>query len=357
LPTFGVFHSFSCMHALASAQHGVVTRAQLRAAGIGDAAVRRRLSRGELVAVSLSVLRFTAAPVTDEQRAVAAVLDVGHGAVVARESAAALWGLSGFRVAPVQLVRPRAGARRTSALAEVRTTTVLGPGHVGERHGIPLTTPARTLCDLAPGLHPTRLEWLFHKMWSLRLLDRDRLAETAEELASRGRAGTTAIRELLDRTRGIERPSESNLESRLDQLVARDGQPPLDRQVDVGGSTWIGRVDRLDRRARLVVEVQSERFHGSVLDQRRDARRRQELEDAGWRVFEVSEHDLWHDPAPMLARLRAARAQAPAGSWRDPRTDLAADRAENGGTRAGGAREGPLPHVAVRRPAAHQRFR
>jgi very-short-patch-repair endonuclease len=331
------------MHAQASAQHGVVTRAQLRAAGTGDAAVRRRLSRGELVVVSRSVLRFAAALVTEEQHAMAAVLDAGHGAVVARESAAALWGLSGFRVAPVQLVRPRAGARRPSGLAQVRTTTLLGPGHVAEHHGIPLTSPARTLCDLAPGLHPTRLEWLFHKMWSLRLLDRDRLAVTADELASRGRAGTIAIRDLLDRTRGVERPSESNLESRLDQLVARDGQPPLDRQVDVGGEAWIGRVDRLDRRARLVIEVQSERFHGSLLDQRRDARRRQELEEAGWRVFEVGEHDLWHDPAPMLTRLRAARAQAPAGSWRDPRADPAADRAENGGLGEGQGASGPAP--------------
>ena len=101
----------------------------------------------------------------------------------------------------------------------------------------------------------------------------------------------------------------------MNQLLFRAGHRPLEAQVDLGADDWIGRIDLLDRDLRVVVEVQSARFHSSVLDRRRDAERRERLEAAGWLVVEVWDHDVWYRPhavvsAIVAARLRTARPAA-----------------------------------------------
>ena len=83
----------------------------------------------------------------------------------------------------------------------------------------------------------------------------------------------------------------------------RAGEPPFERQVDLGDDEgWIGRVDFADRRLKVVVEVQSETFHSSLSDRRRDAERFRRLRAAGWIVVEVTEDEIFHRPR---ARARA----------------------------------------------------
>jgi very-short-patch-repair endonuclease len=79
------------------------------------------------------------------------------------------------------------------------------------------------------------------------------------------------------------------------------------RQVDVGDEyDWLGRVDFVDRVHKVIVEVQSSRFHSALLDAQRDAARIAALRAAGWTVVEVREHDLWHNPDIVVAQLRTA---------------------------------------------------
>ncbi len=81
----------------------------------------------------------------------------------------------------------------------------------------------------------------------------------------------------------------------------------MDRQVEVGGTFWIGRVDFVDRAAKVIVEVQSIEHHGTAPERAADAARIAALEAAGWTVIEVTEHDLWFAPAELLRRIGYAR--------------------------------------------------
>jgi very-short-patch-repair endonuclease len=134
------------------------------------------------------------------------------------------------------------------------------------------------------------------------------LHDMLDELGCRGRPGIAAMRRLLaERPRGTRVPA-SGLERRFERLLADAGEPPLERQVDVGGASWLGRVDYADRSLLLLVEIDSVLHHTSVSDQRRDAERDAALLSAGYRkVLRITEEDIWHRPWLAVGAVRNAR--------------------------------------------------
>ena len=141
--------------ALAGRQHGVVARWQLLAAGIGRGAVEHRLTRGRLLPVHRGVYAVGHAVLAREGHWLAATLAGGSAAVLSHRSAAALWGIRStarerieVTVAPGRRATPGIETRRSAIAVDERTTC----------RGIPVTTPARTLLDLAAVLRPPELE-------------------------------------------------------------------------------------------------------------------------------------------------------------------------------------------------------
>src|SRR5215207_8922338 len=129
---------------IAARQHSLVTRAQAIAAGASDHAIQHRLATGRWVLVARGVYRIAGAPVTWTQRALAACLIAGDGAVVSHRSAAVLWGVSGFRPGPLDVTVPPGRSGR-NALARVHRSDVDGV----RREGVTVTRPSRTLLDLS----------------------------------------------------------------------------------------------------------------------------------------------------------------------------------------------------------------
>jgi hypothetical protein len=295
---------------LAATQHGLVTRQQLLEAGRDWTWVCRRLDAGILLQISSRVLRVAGIPQTPRQAAMASVLDAGGPATLARRSALSAWGIPGFELAPAHVVRTRIGRVRP-ADASVHTSRRLLAHHVTAIHGLPVTTMARTLVDVAGELPFARLERICDWAWARGLLTGLSLHRTVSELAGRGRKGSAALRQLVaDRPIG-HRPPESNLEARVAQVLRDAGEPPLERQPDLGHDDgWIGRVDFVDRRWWIVFEVQSDLFHGSVSAGRDDDARIAALRAAGFTVVELREFDVWHRPHRIVAAVRAARAEA-----------------------------------------------
>ncbi len=242
-----------------------------------------------------------------------AVLDAGPGTVASHESAAALWRLPGFSFAPMHVSRMKGTANRRSALAAVHRPRMLPEGHITVLGGIPVTTLPRTLFDLAGQIHPARAERAVANVLGKSPAVLPVLHALLEELGEHGRDGVALMRSvLLDRPIGYIAPA-SGLERRFMRILAEAGEAPLDRQVDVGGHEWIGRVDFVDREARLLVEIDSARFHSSKLDRESDAQRDQAFLAAGWRaVVRISEEQVWHQPREAVAVVRRARRGASA---------------------------------------------
>jgi phage tail protein X len=301
--------------ALFESQHGLATTEQLLAAGLTKHHIRRLIDYGRLTRVSPRLLRLPGSPPSEPQKVLAAVLDAGPGTALSHTSALAWWQVPGFAVAPLHVTHARDGVHRPRRLAAfVHDVSLLPEDHVLVLNGVPVVSPARALFDVA-GLRsvpPRRVERAVDNAWSCRLVSGRTLQAMFTALAARGRPGIATMRKILD-SRGADYvPPASGLEHRVEQILRDRDQPTLRRQVDSGDeSGWIGRIDFADDQVPFRLEVQSERFHSSLLDRHSDRDRLARLTAAGFVVATVTDFDVWHRPARVVEVVcdgrRAAR--------------------------------------------------
>ncbi|HEY6532079.1 MAG TPA: hypothetical protein VIY72_07235 [Acidimicrobiales bacterium] len=296
------------LHRLTGQQHGLVSRRQLTELGYTASGVAQLVRSHRLERISERVFRVRGSAPTPDQRAMASALDVSGGAV-AMHSAASLWGMPGFTLEPLHVLADRSRCRGVERVGRPHSSIRFGPDDVASLRSIPVTTPLRTLRDLAGRIHPDRLDLVCERMLSARLIRLEALHRLGADLPVRGGApGTRTLRRVIEARPPGYRPAESNLERRFEQILDRAGDESFERQVDLGDAEgWIGRVDYLDRRSRVVVEVQSDLFHGAPRDRRVDRKRIDRLRRAGWTVVEVFESEIWHAPEAVLTKVRTAR--------------------------------------------------
>src|SRR3954453_6209460 len=132
---------------LASRSHGVVTRARLLASGVTDKEIRVRLARGSLIQVHRAVYRVGHAAPSLEASYLAAVLACGDGAYLGGHASAHLLRLLGGRAPAPRVWAPV--RRRVPGVVGRKFRVPFGPGETTEYRGIPTTSVARTLLDLA----------------------------------------------------------------------------------------------------------------------------------------------------------------------------------------------------------------
>lgn len=290
---------------LAERQFGVVTRGQATACGLDADAIARRIAGGVWDEPRPNVLRVRGAPRSDAQALATAMLAAGPGAAISHTAAAWWWGVPGFGPRPVHVTRSRRdGTRPVRGLHQTR---VWPEHHRVRRNGLWVTSPARTVADLAGMVHPARVERAADRLWIDRHLSGEELAIVLDELRGRGRRGVSVLRQLvLDRGPGYV-PPESSLERRFHRYLADAGEPPLERQVVICDDDGpIGRVDAVDRERRIVFEIDSDRHHTSVVDRRADAERDARLRRAGYEVVRITER-LLDVPYLTVAAVHDAR--------------------------------------------------
>lgn len=287
--------------AVAARQHGVVSHAQLLAAGITRRAIERRVQAGRLHRVRKRVYAVGHAAELPLAREAAALLACGPAAVLSHRSAGAIWG---FAVRPagtdVTIVGSDCGAKPGIRVYRARRMAAVD---LRRRAGLPLTAPARTLLDLAAALNDDELGRAVNEALVLRLTSERELRDVVER--SRGRRGAPRLRRLLAETRG---PSmtRSEAERRLLDLVRAAGLPVPETNVRLGRFE----VDVLWRAERLVVEVDGYAFHGTRAAFERDRVRDAELQAAGFAVLRVTWRQLHDTPeatVASIARLLARR--------------------------------------------------
>ena len=128
--------------ALATAQHGVVSRAQLRRAGFTTAGIDNGVKCGRLLLLHRGVYAVGHRPPSHQARAMAAVLACGPKAALSHRSAAALWQMGLRWHTPLEVSAP--SAHRVPGVRTHRCRSL----EATREFGIPVTTPVRTLLDL-----------------------------------------------------------------------------------------------------------------------------------------------------------------------------------------------------------------
>ena len=141
--------------ALAARQHGIVTRRQLHVLGLDNSAILRRMKSARLHQLYRNVYAVGRTDLTSEGRFLSAVLAYGNHAVLSHRLGGRLWRILSGAWTRIDITVPTGGSRprrgqivvhRSSVPEEQRTTV----------DRIPVTTPARTIVDLAD--HSTRRE-------------------------------------------------------------------------------------------------------------------------------------------------------------------------------------------------------
>jgi hypothetical protein len=298
---------------LADRQHGVVSRAQLRAIGFSNAAIDRAAADGRLHRIFRGVFVVGRRGIGDKGRLRAATLACGRGAVVSHRSAAALFGFLDQGPVVIDVIAPRNRGRKIDGiyLHRVRPPRL---EETGTFDGIPCTSPARTLVDLAGVVGERTLRSAFERAAAQRrrMLD----IPAIEASVDPRRRGMKVLLGLIEEWRGaapllakrgkLKSPLEAKV---LPLLVQRDLPPPLfNAPVD----TTNGRieVDFLWPDHRFVLEADSRDFHGTALAFERDRWRDRELMRAGYSCLRVTSLQAERE-AEAIAATVAARLSAP----------------------------------------------
>jgi very-short-patch-repair endonuclease len=280
---------------LAKRQHGVITRGQLREIGFSDAAIRHRLEVGRIHQIHRAVYAVGNPTLSRQGELMAAVLASGPDAVISHRSAAELWQIMSPSDGPIEVSIRGLASRQIQGIRRHRRATFASLER--SRHfGIPVTSPTRTLVDLAIRLADFQLEAALSEADKRDLLDPEQLRRSLDSMP--GQRGVGVLRRLLDRR--TFRLTDSELERSFLRLV-RDADLPVPQTgVRVNGF----RVDFLWPDLGLVVETDGLRYHRTPAQQARDRRRDQAHTAAGLTTLRFTHAQVRFEPAEVRETLR-----------------------------------------------------
>lgn len=289
---------------LVRAQHGVVTRRQLRELGLSRKAVEHRITVGRLHVVRRGVYAVGRPELSLYGHWMAAVLACGPKAVLSHQCAAGLWEIAPRRRDRIEVSVPAPLAPRPPGIV-VHRRSVFGASDVTCRYGIPVTAPIRTLIDIGPSVGRRRLEAAINEADKHDLVDPEVLRSALEDLAPQ--PGVALLRQTLDRRTFTQ--TDSELERRFLPMARRAGLPPPETQRRLTGF----RVDFFWPALGLVVETDGLRYHRTPAQQTRDRLRDQAHTAAGLTVLRFTRAQVVFDPRHVEATLAAVRRRLQAG--------------------------------------------
>ena len=286
---------------LACRQRALITHAQAIALGATPSMIQTRLTTGRWCRLARGIYRLGGVPVTWHQRALAACLLSGPGAVISHRSAAVAWRVSGFRPGALEISVP-AGRSARSPLATVHRTVDLASTDCTAREGLPVTRAERTIIDVAGRVSAPRIEEAVDDVLCRRLVTLTGLCRRIDGLGPR--RGSGALRTVLEAWNDEGLPANV-AEMQIVRLLLAAGLPEPARQHEVfdDDGRFVARVDLAYPPARLAIELDSFRWHAGRGPFRSDRVRGNRLAAVGWRVLRATPEDAG-DGAELV---RAAR--------------------------------------------------
>lgn len=243
---------------LAAKQYGHITYQQLIALGLTRRQIALRIKKGQLIPVHRGVYAVGHPRLEGIARAAAARLACGPGAVLSHFSAAALWGLTGWPTVHEVTV----SAKRRPSGMRIHVHPTLDSRDIRGRRGIRVTSPARTVMDIAPRQTDSGRQRAVSEALLQKHMRPDQLEATLKRYPYH--PGASLLRHPRD-------PTRSEFERRFPPYCRRQNLPTPRMNAQVAGYE----VDALFVAERVIVELDSWEFHKDrrsfELDRERDA--------------------------------------------------------------------------------------
>jgi very-short-patch-repair endonuclease len=290
---------------VAERQRGRIERAQLLAIGIPDRAIYRLVAHGYLIRRRRGVYAVGHAAAVELAAETEALLACGDGAALSYFTAGRLWQILPHRATDGHLIHITVPGRHGADPDGIRVhrSDSLRPTSIHQLHELPVTSPGRTLLDLAEGLNPADLDWAVDEAVQRDLVSPDPLTRYARQHPGRRGAGKLAAAAARHRPTGV---TKSQAEKRYRALIRSAGLPDPLTNVKLHGFT----VDCYWPDHHLVVEVDSQRWHSIQPKVEHDSVKRATLVAAGLVVMSVTWQQMEQEPYAVVARTAQALARA-----------------------------------------------
>jgi very-short-patch-repair endonuclease len=288
-------HRDQVVGGFADRQHGVVSREQLLAAGVGRGAIVRAVEAGRLRPVFRGVYAVGHVALRREGCWMAALLACGESAALSHRTAATVWGLLTGPALPVDVTTATAKGRKHRQITTHRM--LLAPFDALVRDNLRVTTPSRTIVDLAATLQGRALRETVERAQDLRRFDPSDIRETLAR--AQRRPGARRLHDLIT----LMSPDKDNARSHLERLflalTRRARLPKPATNHEIAGR----RRDFAWPEQRFVVETDGYRYHSSRQAKRRDHRRDRQLTALGWRPVRFTYEEIAFEPGEVAQEL------------------------------------------------------
>jgi len=224
---------------------------------------------------------------------------------ISHRTAAWLWGLEDINLEGIELSSPHQ-LRASVGWLSLREVAPIPRQMQRTRNGVALTSPARTLVDLAAILDEESLQRVVEHAFRRRIVSVGELRRALRWMPARGKAGTGIMAPLLDR--GVwNADTQSELERQALALFRRFGLPtPRCQYLVLEGDRSLGTVDFAWPPAKLIVEAEGFQFHSGREAWESDIARYNGLVLHGWRVVRLTQADLQEEAAAFARALANA---------------------------------------------------
>lgn len=286
---------------LAERQHGVVALGQLADLGVSAPSVDRRVAAGRLYRIHQSVYAVGHRLLSVDGHRMAAVLACGSSAVLSHRSAAALWGIRRDSRNRIDVTAPGRRGRCPAGIDAHRDGS-LCPGDRTEVRGVPCTSLARTLLDLAGVVSVRELRNAITQAEVEGIFDL--IAVRAVIARGRRRRGVARLRRVIADHDPRDELAREELERRFLELCRRANLPLPEVNAPLLLEGDPIEPDFIWRKARLIVETDGRRTHGTVRAFESDRRRDQRLKLADWDVVRCTWRQVVDEPRGLARTIR-----------------------------------------------------
>ena len=273
---------------------GVVTVREALAMGMSPSTLKRRVDEGIFDRGLPGVLLLPGAQ--DPHIADLTAAQRKLGGVVSHQSAAYIHQLDRPRFIKPTVSVNRNGSKELVGVTVHQTSDLL-EHHVVQVEGLAVTSPERTIVDLAAVLHETHVARVLDHGLAAGRINLEVLNEVFEDIGRRGKPGTRIMRDLISARGANYVAPESELERLLLELIRDENLPDPVRQYK---APWLrpinGRVDVAYPEVQLLIEADSRRWHLLAEAFEKDRVRDNAAQLAGWRVLRFTWSEIVDEP-------------------------------------------------------------